>query len=56
MSGIRTRRSGRASAATEWLRRQVDESLHDPRPNIPAHEVFKKLRDHHARQKRRERY
>ena len=36
------------SAVNEWLRRQVDESLADPRPNRPAEEVFKRLRAHHA--------
>jgi antitoxin ParD1/3/4 len=38
------------AAVVDWLRRQVDESLSDPRPNIPARTVFKRLRAHHARQ------
>jgi len=38
------------SAINDWLRRQVDESLADPRPNIPAATVFKRLRDHHGKQ------
>jgi antitoxin ParD1/3/4 len=37
------------AAVDEWLRRRVDEALADPRPNVPAEEVFKRLRSHHAR-------
>jgi len=36
------------TAVTDWLRKQVDESLADPRPSIPARKVFKRLRGHHA--------
>jgi hypothetical protein len=32
-----------------WLRQEVDEVFADPRPNVPAREVFKRLRAHHAR-------
>jgi antitoxin ParD1/3/4 len=32
----------------EWLREAVRESLEDPRPSIPAEEVFAELRRHHA--------
>jgi antitoxin ParD1/3/4 len=35
-------------ALDEWLRRRVDEAFADPRPNVPAREVFKRLREHHA--------
>jgi antitoxin ParD1/3/4 len=35
-------------ALDEWLRQRVDEALADPRPNVPARDVFKRLRDHHA--------
>ncbi|MEK7687077.1 MAG: hypothetical protein AAB398_01630 [Pseudomonadota bacterium] len=35
--------------ADEWMRIQIDESLRDPRPNIPADEVFKRLRAYHTR-------
>lgn len=38
------------AAVRDWMRQRVDEALADPRPNVPAHEVFKRLRDHHARQ------
>jgi antitoxin ParD1/3/4 len=38
------------AALNEWLRKRVDEAFIDPRPNLPAHEVFKRLRDHHAEQ------
>jgi antitoxin ParD1/3/4 len=41
------------AAVTDGLRRAVDESLNDPRPSVPAREVFKRLRAHHARQKPR---
>jgi antitoxin ParD1/3/4 len=34
----------------EWLREAVRESLEDPRPSIPAEEVFAELRRHHAEQ------
>lgn len=37
-------------AVEEWLRRHVDEALTDPRPNVPAREVFDRLRVHHAEQ------
>jgi antitoxin ParD1/3/4 len=37
-------------AVEEWLRERVEESLADPRPNIPADRVFKRLRAHHAGQ------
>lgn len=37
-------------AIADWLRRQVDEALADPRPNVPAGAVFKRLRAHHAKQ------
>ena len=36
------------AALSDWLRSKVEESLADPRPNIPAREVFKRLRAHHA--------
>jgi antitoxin ParD1/3/4 len=32
------------------LRKRVEEALADPRPNVPAREVFKRLRDHHTEQ------
>ena len=37
------------AAVVDWMRQRVDESLRDPRPNIPARRVFKRLREHHAR-------
>ena len=33
----------------EWLRREVADALADPQPPIPATEVFKRLRAHHAK-------
>ena len=36
------------TAVNDWLRRKVEEAFADPRPNVPASEVFKKLRAHHA--------
>ena len=41
------------AALKEWMRKRVDEALADPRPNTPARTVFKRLRDHHARQSKR---
>jgi len=35
-------------AVGDWLRQRVDEAFADPRPNVPAREVFKRLRDLHA--------
>jgi antitoxin ParD1/3/4 len=32
----------------EVLRRKIDEALRDPRPCIPAEEVFERLRRRHA--------
>jgi antitoxin ParD1/3/4 len=37
------------AAMTEWLRERVDQAFADPRPNVPAGDVFKRLREHHAR-------
>lgn len=34
------------------LRRAVQESYDDPRPSIPAEEVFRKLREYHAERMR----
>jgi antitoxin ParD1/3/4 len=42
-------------ALKDWMRKRVDEALADPRPNIPAERVFKRLRDYHARQSKRAR-
>lgn len=38
------------AALDDWLRQRVDEAFADPRPNVPAGEVFKRLRSHHAEQ------
>ena len=38
------------AALDAWLRQRVDEAFSDPRPNVPARAVFKRLRDHHAHQ------
>lgn len=35
-------------ALNDYMRRKIQESLDDPRPDIPAEEVFRKLREHHA--------
>ena len=37
-------------AINDWLRRRVEKSLADPRPDIPAETVFKRLRKHPSRQ------
>jgi hypothetical protein len=42
------RRRG-AAAVDEWLRPMIDEAFAERRPNVPASEVFKRLRPHHAR-------
>jgi antitoxin ParD1/3/4 len=36
------------AALDEWLRRSVDEALNDPRPSLPAREVFARLRALHS--------
>lgn len=38
------------AALNDWLRQRVDEAFADPRPNVPAREVFERLRQHHAQQ------
>lgn len=43
------------SAVNDWLRQRVDEAFADPRPNVPAGDVFKRLRAHHAQQVKAER-
>ena len=41
------------AALTDWMRTRIDKALADPRPNIPARTVFKRLRAYHARQSKR---
>lgn len=36
------------AAMSDWLRERVTESFADPRPSIPAKEVFAQLRARHA--------
>jgi antitoxin ParD1/3/4 len=36
------------NAVNDWLRQRVDEAFADPRPNVPASDVFSRLREHHA--------
>jgi antitoxin ParD1/3/4 len=36
------------AALDDWLRERIEEALADPRPNVPAREVFERLREHHA--------
>jgi len=56
--GIETRvKSGAGPGSEEaavdgWLRQRVDEAFADPSPNVPAREVFRRLRSHHARRVR----
>jgi antitoxin ParD1/3/4 len=38
------------AAIQEWLRQQVDVAFADPRPNVPAEEVFARLRGYHREQ------
>ena len=38
------------AALDVWLRQRVDEAFADPRPSLPAREVFERLRRHHAKQ------
>ena len=40
------------AALNEWMRQRVDEAFADPRRNLPARDVFKRLRKHHAEQTR----
>jgi antitoxin ParD1/3/4 len=41
------------AAIDDWLRRKIAESLDDPSSDIPASEVFRDLRAHHARRLKR---
>ena len=43
------------AALSGWLRQRVDEAFADPRPNVPAGEVFKRLREHHAQRSKADR-
>jgi antitoxin ParD1/3/4 len=38
------------AALNEYLRQRVEEAFADRRPNVPARDVFKRLRKHHAEQ------
>lgn len=35
-------------ALNEWMRERIKEAIEDPRPSIPAEDVFKRLRERHA--------
>jgi antitoxin ParD1/3/4 len=35
------------AALNDWMRAKIEEALADPRPSIPASEVFKELRARH---------
>ncbi|MFZ1989099.1 MAG: type II toxin-antitoxin system ParD family antitoxin [Alphaproteobacteria bacterium] len=37
------------AALDEWLKQRVEEAFSDPRPDIPADDVFKRLDAHHAK-------
>ncbi|HEY9348079.1 MAG TPA: hypothetical protein VIQ53_22330 [Inquilinus sp.] len=37
-------------AISEWLKEKVDEAFADPRPSVPARDVFRRLRAYHAAQ------
>jgi antitoxin ParD1/3/4 len=41
------------AAIDDWLRHKIAESLDDPSLDIPASEVFRDLRAHHARRLKR---
>lgn len=43
------------AAIDEWMRQRIDEALSDPRSNVPAREVFERLREHHAARLKAER-
>jgi antitoxin ParD1/3/4 len=36
------------SAVDDWLRQKVSEAFADPAPSVPARDVFRRLRKHHA--------
>jgi antitoxin ParD1/3/4 len=38
------------AALNGWLQQSVEAAFADPRPNVPARVVFKRLRDHHQQQ------
>jgi antitoxin ParD1/3/4 len=38
------------AALNEWLRARVDEAFADPQPNVPARDVFSRLRRYSAEQ------
>jgi antitoxin ParD1/3/4 len=38
------------AAVGDWLRQRVDAAFADPRPSVPARDVFRRLRRHHAKQ------
>ena len=41
-------------ALTAWMKAKVEEALNDPRPSIPAEEVFARLRARNAARLRQE--
>jgi hypothetical protein len=52
---INMKRDLKDQSAIDHLRRLIDESLNDPRPALPAREVFRRLRRYHARMLKAER-
>jgi antitoxin ParD1/3/4 len=43
------------TAFDHWFRQQIEETLADKRPSIPAAEVFRELREHHVSRLKKER-
>lgn len=43
------------TAIDEWMRRQIDESLNDPRPSVSAKDVVRRLRAHHEGEQKKRR-
>lgn len=37
-------------ALNQWIREKIQEAMDDPRPSIPAREVFAELRAYHEKQ------
>jgi antitoxin ParD1/3/4 len=36
------------TALNDWMRQRIGEALADPRPNVPARGVFRRLRERHT--------
>jgi antitoxin ParD1/3/4 len=43
------------AAVDSWLKSRIEDAFSDPRPSVPAEDVFRRLRAHHAKKSKTKR-